>query len=139
MKKLFLIVLTLCTVTAFADSTADAMVSARLHASQDVKNHNTAGWGWGSFGLSLLLSPLLGGGIMIISAYDSGDEPVPAPRFAWASREFDDDSTALLIYESEYTEMANEARKKKNVSAAWTGTLSAFAVNMIIILAITAQ
>ena len=119
-----------------ADATMDAAVSGRMHAEMDLSDYIDAGWGWGSFGLSLLLSPLLGGGGVIIAASLSGAGDVPIHRLSLAQEEFSDNQTAFYTYQKEYEKEATKIRRVANLNQAWIGAGVALGINLVIVIAI---
>ena len=114
----------------------DAMILGRQHAEMDTSDHESTGWGWGAFGASVLLSPLFGGGGVIVAAYMSGEERIPIHRLAWAQEEFSDNSTALYTYQNEYEDVAKEMRRDANVKSAWIGTGVGFGINLVFVIAL---
>jgi hypothetical protein len=94
--------------------------------------------GWGSlvFGASLLLSPLLGGGGVILAA--NTIEPsvdVPPARLAETQKEFTDTSD-LLPYRAQYQETMIKPIRSDRSRRAWIGTGIGFALNLWIIYAL---
>ena len=103
-------------------------------------NEGNIGWGLGAFAASLLLSPLLGGGVTIIAAYTvSGEVNVSPIRLAAVEKEFPGNSMALQYYATQYTKKYDELKKKGQAKAAWIGTGAGFVVNLVLLSAILAE
>ena len=108
---------------------------AKTHAQEDSSPKKLA-WGLGSFGTSLFLSPLLGGGVMTAIAYSSkGDVSMPAYRYDQVQRQLGEKNyDSLDHYRSIYSLERGKIQKKGNGSAALTGALSCWAFYMVLIL-----
>ena len=132
MKRLMVVLLLISFVAVYGFS--DATIAARQHAEVDTAKHNTAGWGFGTFGLSILLTPLIGGGLMIAASYASGEEEIPIDRLAWANGEYSDDSNSLFVYQTVYQTAATKIRHDANVNAAWGGAGMGTAISLVIAL-----
>lgn len=134
-KKGVLIVAALLLVSQglFAASRADAIVDAQTDATVDGQSYSAFMNGLGAFGLSLLISPLLGGGISIALAYIPPQVVIPASRLAIAQDKYKD-SDIVLVYKTQYEDSLSKAERDKNAAAAWTGTGLAFGLLLVIIL-----
>ncbi|MFW6312735.1 MAG: hypothetical protein ACOC2N_02500 [Spirochaetota bacterium] len=120
---------------AFAQD-ADPITEATVHAREDAGSYKGTGWGSLAFGASVLLSPLLGGGGVILAA--NLVEPyvdIPTARLAQAQKEFTDTSD-LLLYQSQYQEEMVEPMQKERSRRAWIGTGIGFGVNLLLIVAL---
>ena len=99
-----------------------------------------AGWGLGAFGASLLASPLLGGGLTILAAYNTGGTViVPLERSAELKKMYPENLDALHAYENKYLETYTALKKKGQGKAAWVGTGAGFVVNLFLVASMLAD
>ena len=111
--------------------------TAEQDAERDAKKSSTTGWLLGATGLSLLLSPLLGGLGTVAAAYSSGgDASVPTEKIMKLEEEYGKNFDAIRLYSEAYEKKYKEVRRKKQGGAAWTGTGIGFLVNLVLIAAI---
>jgi hypothetical protein len=114
----------------------DPITEATLHAREDAASYKATGWGSLAFGASVLLSPLLGGGGVIVAAnLVEPDVDLPTARLAAARRTFTDGSD-LLLYQAQYQEEMERPVQKKRSRRAWAGTGIGFGVNLVLLIAI---
>ena len=105
---------------------------AKTHAKSDA-DPNKLGWAAGSFVSSLVLSPLLGGGITTVVAYNTkGNTNVPYNRSFQINEKFGNEG--LSYYSSIYSEHIGKLQKKGNGSGALNGALACWALFIVIIL-----
>jgi len=132
LKIFFMIILfTSFTLSIFGET--DVLQAATYDAYLDGQSYNSFGWGLASYGASVLLSPLLGGGITIICAYTVGEAQISATRSAEINEEYPD-SRSAAIYTAKYKEELTKIQHKKNGAAAWGGTGLGFLTLLVIIL-----
>ena len=108
----------------------DPIMDAMQHAQQDGRSYQASGWGALAFGASLVLSPLFGGGGVILAAHLI--EPraeVPPARMATAHREYGR-GTDLVLYQAQYQESMADPIKRDRSRRAWIGTGIGFGVNV---------
>ena len=137
MKRLLAMVLILTFIAATA-STADAdpIMDARAHATIDASGYRATGWGAMAFGASVVLSPLLGGGTVIVLANVlRPDVELPTARMADAQKTYESGND-LMLYHSQYQESMERPVQKDRSRRAWIGAGIGLAVNFVIILAI---
>ena len=137
MKRLvlFLMVIVIAGSVAVAQE-ADPITEATVHAREDAGSYKATGWGSLAFGASALLSPLFGGGAVIVAAnLVEPDVDIPTARLAAAQNEFTDASD-LLLYRSQYEEEMTEPMQKQRSRRAWIGTGIGFGVNLLLLVAI---
>ncbi len=110
---------------------ADAMAHARI----DSAGYEATGWGALAFGASALVSPLLGGGAVIIAAsLIDPDQGVPAVRIAGARDAYETSSDVL--YQAQYRESMEGPIQKGRSRRAWIGTGIGFGINLLLIMAV---
>ena len=137
MKRSILLVLALVIAggVVFAQD-ADPITEATVHAREDAGSYKGPGWGSLAFGASVLLSPLIGGGGVIVAAnLVEPDVDIPTARLAQAQKEFTDTSD-LLLYQSQYQEEMVEPMQKQRSRRAWIGTGIGFGLNVLLIVAL---
>ena len=137
MKRSFLLVLAILVAggVVFAQD-ADPITEATVHAREDAGSYEGTGWGSLAFGASVLLSPLFGGGGVIVAA--NLVEPradIPTSRLARAQEQFPEASD-LFLYKSQYREEMVEPMQKQRSRRAWIGTGIGFGLNVFLIVAL---
>ena len=120
------------------DRQADPISMATTDAMTDAAGYRARGWGAMAFVASALLSPLLGGGGVILAA-NMADPAVQVPpmRLAAAQSEFDE-ANELLLYQAQYQETLREPIRRDRSRRAWIGTGIGFGINLIIVFAVLA-
>jgi len=84
----------------FAEET-NPIADARADATIDGSDYNATGWGAMAFGASVLLSPLLGGGSVIVLANVIRPEAeLPTARMAEAQKRYES-SNDMMLYQSQ--------------------------------------
>ena len=134
MKRIVLVlmVITLVAATGFARD-ADPITEATIHAREDAGKYKATGWGSLAFGASVLLSPLFGGGGVIVAAnLAEPNVDIPTARMAQAQDMFADASD-LLLYQSQYQEEMVDPIQKQRSRRAWLGTGIGFGLNLLLI------
>jgi hypothetical protein len=108
------------------------ILDAQTDAGVDGKSHSGFGWGAAAFGASVLLSPLLGGGAVIIMAYTTGHGELPTSRVVAIQSKYNGDANAILLYKTQYEESLTKIERRKNGGAAWAGAGIGLAVLVIV-------
>ena len=104
---------------------------AKLHAQEDARP-NGLGWAAGSFTASLFLSPLLGGGVTTLIAYNSkGEYSVPSMRYQYIDDKYNEDG--FYHYKSVYELERARLQKKGNGRGALSGAGICWALFFVII------
>lgn len=125
------LLLTLGLAAAFGDPIADAMTDAEL----DAQDYRAKGWGALAFGASTLVSPLLGGGSVILAAnLMEPDIDVPPRRLAAAQEEYGNDND-LLLYRAQYQDSMATPIQADRSRRAWIGTGIGFGVRLVVVAA----
>ena len=134
MKRVIALIVVLCLVTGVvAASQPDPIREAMLHAEIDSADYRAAGWGSLAFLASVVLSPLFGGGGVIVAA--NVVEPsvsVPPARLAEAQRTWDD-SGDIMLYQAQYRQSMTRPIQRSRSRRAWIGTGIGFGVNVVLI------
>ncbi len=123
MKRLFAILMLTMIATGIAvaaepDPIADAMADAQI----DLTGYKATGWGALASGASLFVSPLLGGGAVIVAAnMIEPDVPIPTRRLATAQDAYET-SNDLMLYQAQYQESTAGPIQKARSKRAWVGT-----------------
>lgn len=134
MKRFILIVGVLVAAAGMVSAeSVDPISSATAHAAEDAEDYTATGWGAMAFGASVLLSPLLGGGGVIVAANVA--EPnvdLPSGRLSFAQESFESGQDVML-YRSQYEESMEDPIKRSRSRRAWFGTGIGLAVNVTLI------
>ena len=133
--RIIAVMLTVLLLAPFALSAQDAACDngepsvrevarqARRDAANDADDFQPSWWGTGAYAASVLLSPLLGGGIVTIVGYTAeGSVRTPAARMVQAEDEYGEDYRLLDVYEEEYEETYADAKTRKQGNRALLGT-----------------
>ena len=103
---------------------------AQTDAQIDAQN-NSMLWATGTFLTSLVASPLLGGSVMTLVAYQSkGQTTVPYYRYSHIEEEYGQD--AASTYSSMYSFEKGEKQRKSNGKSALGGALAAWGFFIIL-------
>lgn len=106
-----------------APSVREVARQARRDAANDADDFQPSWWGTGAYAASLLLSPLLGGGVVTIIGYTAeGSVNTPAARMVQAEDEYGEDYRLLDVYEEEYEETFAEEKTRTQGNRALLGT-----------------
>ena len=137
MKRLVTIaIFTALAAAAVAADGPDPIADAMAHARIDSVGYTATGWGALAFGASALISPLLGGGAVIIAAnVIEPDVDIPAARLAEAQDAYESGND-ILLYQSQYQESMAGPIQEARSRRAWIGTGIGFGVNLLLIMAI---
>ena len=134
MKKLLLVVIGIAVLggTVLAQQ-PDPISDARAHATIDAAEYRATGWGAMAFGASVLLSPLFGGGGVIVAAnVITPDVALPPSRLADAQRSYES-SNDFMLYQAQYRETKAKPIQQARSRRAWLGTGIGFGVNVLLI------
>lgn len=134
MKRFFLViaVVVIACGSAFGQS-SDPIASAMEHASEDGDAYRATGWGAMAFGASVLLSPLLGGGgVIIVANVAKPDVDLPSARLSSARDSFGSGEDVML-YRSQYEESMEDPIQRNRSRRAWIGTGIGFGVNLVLV------
>ena len=119
---------------------AELEFKAKSYAQSDAKKKSTGAWVGGSTLASLLASPLLGGGLTIIMAYNTGgDVNVPAAYTMDVKNKYGENYDALRIFSDYYEREYKSLVRKKQGGSAWMGTGIGFVINLAILSAILSE
>lgn len=134
MKRLVIVMvaIALMSVTVSAEQ-PDPIADARAHAMIDAAEYRATGWGAMAFGASVLFSPLLGGGGVIVAAnMITPSVPLPPSRMAAAQRSYESGSD-LMLYQSQYAQSMARPIQRARSRRAWIGTGIGVGVNIVLI------
>ena len=113
---------------------------ASRDAARDAGDFKPSWWGFGAFSASILISPLIGGGIVTLVGYTvEGDVQVPAMRMVEIEERYGDDYRLLDVYEEEYEKTYGNIKKQRQGGRALLGTGIAFGVYVVLYAAILAS
>ena len=114
---------------AEAESETDPIKAAIEHAEIDGFAYEATGWGWYAFGASLLVTPLFGGGGMILAAnMIDPNEKVPIVRRESARQEYS--GSDFMLYQEQYRDSIAEFIQRDRSRRAWIGTGIALGVSV---------
>jgi hypothetical protein len=128
--------------SAEAESPAPREVArqASRDAARDAGDYTPSWWGFGGFAASMLISPLIGGGIVTLVGYTvEGDVQVPAMRMVEVEERYGDDYRLLDVYEEEYEDTYGKIKKQRQGGRALLGTGIAFGLYVALYAAILAS
>jgi hypothetical protein len=115
---------------AEAESETDPIKAAIEHAGIDGFTYEATGWGWLAFGASSLVSPLLGGGGVIIAAsMIDPNEKVPLVRRESARQEYS--GSDFLLYQEQYRDSIAEFIQSDRSRRAWIGAGISLGVSVV--------
>ena len=134
MKRFVMVVVVVALAgVALSAQESDPIADARAHAMIDSAEYRATGWGAMAFGASVLLSPLLGGGGVILAAnMVTPNVPLPPSRMAEAQRAYESPSD-LMLYRSQYAESMTRPIQRARSRRAWIGTGIGVGVNIVLI------
>ena len=134
MKRFVMIVVVLALTGAMLSAEQrDPIADAQAHAMIDMGEYRATGWGAMAFGASVLFSPLLGGGGVIVAAnMVTPAVPLPPSRMAEALRAYDSGSD-LMLYQSQYAESMARPVQRDRSRRAWIGTGIGLGVNIVLV------
>ena len=108
--------------------------TAEDDAERDANNSSTTSWVLGATGMSIILSPLLGGlGTVLYAGSSGGDIRTPVAYTMKIEQEYGKNFDAVRSYTETYEKHYNQARRKKQKGAAWRGTGLGFLFNLLLI------
>jgi hypothetical protein len=128
--------------TAGSESPAPREVArqASRDAANDAGDFKPSWWGFGGFAASMLISPLIGGGIVTLVGYTvEGDVQVPAMRMVEVEERYGNDYRLLDVYEEEYQDTYGKIKKQRQGGRALLGTGIAFGVYVALYAALLAS
>lgn len=117
------------------DPIADATTAARI----DSVGYKATGWGALAFGASVVLSPLLGGGAVIVAAkVVEPNVAVPPARLAEVQGTYDS-ATDVMLYQGQYQETMAAPIQKARSKQAWIGTGIGVGFNLLVLMLVFAS